>query len=38
MDAGAAVRLPYAFSAFPEAQLEEKQGKCELPQTAFAEA
>jgi hypothetical protein len=27
-----------AFSGFPEAQLEEKQGKWELPQTAFAEA
>jgi hypothetical protein len=27
-----------AFSAFPEAQLQEKQGKWELPQTTFAEA
>jgi hypothetical protein len=27
-----------AFFAFPEAQLQEKQGKWELPQTAFTEA
>ena len=27
-----------AFYAFPEAQLQEKQGKWELPQTVFVEA
>jgi hypothetical protein len=27
-----------AFSAFPEAQLQEKQGKWELAQTTFAQA